>query len=253
MDKKILIYGNFDMYNNRHRKIIVDWKSKGYKIYVGLETDEYMQYKDKDPMLNYDMRMILLEYDPLVDFVFSRNSETQIMDDFNKYKPEFIIIDNNFRNKELCSDYKDISFKFEKIDFTDEIKGELINSNVVITYGTYDLLHYGHLNIFENAKSEGDILIVAVSSDEFNSRKNKKAYDSFASRIRNVSENKFVNYVIPELNWSQKKRDFKNLFIDTLVMGGDWKGKFDNLDSNIRVKIFDRTEGVSSTMLRKKQ
>ena len=101
----------------------------------------------------------------------------------------------------------------------------------VITYGTFDLLHYGHINLLKRAKQLGDYLIVVVSSDEFNLKeKNKVCYFNYEHRKNLVEAIRYVDLVIPETSWEQKKSDVKEYHIDTFVMGDDWKGKFDYLE-----------------------
>ena len=100
----------------------------------------------------------------------------------------------------------------------------------VITYGTYDLLHYGHINLLQRAKALGDYLIVALSTDEFNwNSKQKKCYFTYEQRKRLLESVRYVDLVIPEENWEQKISDVKEFKIDTFVMGDDWIGKFDFL------------------------
>ena len=99
----------------------------------------------------------------------------------------------------------------------------------VITYGTYDLLHYGHINLFKRAKELGDYLVVAVSTDEFNAIKGKKCYFPYEKRKLMVEAIRYVDEVIPETDWEQKVSDCKKHNIDVFVMGDDWKGKFDYL------------------------
>lgn len=121
----------------------------------------------------------------------------------------------------------------------------------VITYGTFDLLHKGHIKLLERAKQLGDYLIVAVSSDEFNERKGKKAYHSFEDRRLIVSSIKYVDEVIPENDWLQKVEDVQKYNIDIFVMGDDWKGKFDFLKDYCEVIYLPRTEGISTTKIKK--
>lgn len=123
----------------------------------------------------------------------------------------------------------------------------------VITYGTFDLLHYGHINLLRKAKSLGDYLIVVLSSDEFNLvEKNKKCYFSYEQRKSLLESIRYVDLVIPELSWEQKKSDVHKYNIDIFVMGSDWKGKFDFLkDEGIEVIYFDRTPEISTTKIKK--
>lgn len=123
----------------------------------------------------------------------------------------------------------------------------------VITYGTFDLLHYGHIEILRRAKdlSEGGKLIVAVSSDEFNALKGKKSHQSFAKRRANVEAIRYADQVIAEESWEQKKTDVAKHNVDIFVIGDDWKGKFDFLKELCEVVYLPRTPSISSTALRK--
>lgn len=123
----------------------------------------------------------------------------------------------------------------------------------VITYGTFDLLHYGHINLLRNAKSLGDYLIVALSTDEFNwEEKQKKCYFSYEQRKALLESIRYVDLVIPETNWEQKKKDVHEYHIDTFCIGNDWEGKFDFLrDENIEVVYLPRTPEISTTQIKK--
>lgn len=121
----------------------------------------------------------------------------------------------------------------------------------VITYGTFDLLHVGHVNILRRAKALGDYLVVAISTDEFNALKGKKAYYSFEDRKTILEAIKYVDEVIPENNWEQKIQDVKDHNIDTFVMGHDWEGKFDFLKDYCEVIYLPRTDGISTTKIKK--
>ena len=120
----------------------------------------------------------------------------------------------------------------------------------VITYGTFDLFHVGHLNILKRAKAQGDYLVVAVSSDAFNAGKGKKAYYSQEDRMEILKAIKYVDEVILEESWDQKIRDVKEHDIDVFVMGDDWKGKFDFLKDYCEVVYLPRTEGISSNKIK---
>ena len=123
----------------------------------------------------------------------------------------------------------------------------------VITYGTFDLLHYGHINLLRRAKELGDYLIVAMSSDEFNRiEKHKECYFTYEQRKALVESIRYVDLVIPEESWEQKKLDVHEYHIDTFVMGDDWKGKFDFLkDEGVDVVYLSRTPEISSTKIKK--
>ena len=121
---------------------------------------------------------------------------------------------------------------------------------VVITYGTFDLFHEGHLNLFSRARALGDRLVVAVSTDEFNAIKGKRSYFGYHSRARIVSSCRYGDLVIPETDWAQKRKDIHALGITTLVMGSDWTGRFDELSDICEVVYLPRTEGISSSIIR---
>ena len=121
----------------------------------------------------------------------------------------------------------------------------------VITYGTFDLLHAGHINLLRRAKELGDYLIVVVSTDEFNwNEKRKKCYFSYEERKKLVEAVRYVDLVIPEENWDQKISDVKEYHVDSFVMGDDWKGKFDFLKDYCEVVYLPRTEGISTTKIK---
>lgn len=122
----------------------------------------------------------------------------------------------------------------------------------VITYGTFDLLHYGHVNLLQRAKELGDYLIVAVSTDEFNwNKKQKKCYFSYEERKRLVESIRYVDLVIPEEDWEQKVQDVKEFKVDTFVIGDDWEGKFDFLKEYCDVVYLPRTPEISTTQIKK--
>lgn len=121
----------------------------------------------------------------------------------------------------------------------------------VITYGTFDMLHYGHINLLRRAKELGDYLVVAVSTDEFNKNsKNKYCYFSYEERKKMVEAIRYVDLVISEENWDQKREDIKKYQIDTFVMGDDWKGKFDFLEDICKVVYLPRTPDISTTKIK---
>ena len=121
----------------------------------------------------------------------------------------------------------------------------------VITYGTFELLHYGHINLLRRAKALGDYLIVALSTDEFNwNEKRKKCYFTYEERKLLLEAVRYVDLVIPEENWEQKKSDVKEYHIDTFVMGDDWEGKFDFLKDSCEVVYLPRTPDISTTQIK---
>ena len=122
----------------------------------------------------------------------------------------------------------------------------------ILTYGTFDLLHYGHINLLKRAKALGDYLVVAVSTDDFNELKGKKAYHNYETRKMMLEAVRYVDLVIPEENWEQKIDDVKKYDIDIVVMGSDWAGsdRFDYLKEYCEVVYLPRTEGVSTTKIK---
>lgn len=122
----------------------------------------------------------------------------------------------------------------------------------VLTYGTFDLLHYGHIRLLKRAKALGDYLIVAISTDEFNAVKGKKAYHNYANRKEMLEAIRYVDLVIPEETWEQKANDVKRYEVDVVVMGSDWEGsdRFEYLKELCEVVYLDRTEGVSTTQIK---
>ncbi len=122
----------------------------------------------------------------------------------------------------------------------------------ILTYGTFDLLHYGHIRLLKRAKALGDYLIVALSTDEFNELKGKKAYHNYEKRKLMLEAIRYVDLVIPENTWEQKKSDVLDYHIDVVVMGDDWAGsdKFDYLKEYCDIVFLTRTEGVSTTQIK---
>ena len=123
----------------------------------------------------------------------------------------------------------------------------------ILTYGTFDLLHYGHIRLLQRAKGLGDYLIVALSTDEFNEIKGKKAYHNYETRKQMLEAIRYVDLVIPEENWEQKANDVKEYHVDTVVMGSDWANsdRFEYLKELCEVVYLDRTEGISTTKIKK--
>lgn len=120
----------------------------------------------------------------------------------------------------------------------------------VITYGTYDLLHYDHIELLRRARSYGDYLIVGLSSDEFNEDKGKRSYFNFEDRRRMLEAIRYVDLVIAECSWEQKARDIVEFRADTCVMGDDWAGKFDDLRNLCEVIYLPRTPEISTTQIK---
>lgn len=120
----------------------------------------------------------------------------------------------------------------------------------VITYGTYDLLHVGHVNLLKRARDMGDRLILGLSTDEFNMGKNKEATASYDQRKKILECIRYVDLVIPESSWEQKKQDILDYNVDIFVMGDDWSGKFDHLREHCEVIYLPRTPEISTTKIK---
>ena len=123
-------------------------------------------------------------------------------------------------------------------------------NRVVLTYGTFDLFHVGHLNLLTRMAELGDRLIVGVSTDEFNAGKGKRTIIPYKDRAAIVSALGIVDEVVPEESWEQKRRDIETYGVDVFGMGHDWRGKFDDLEDVCEVVYLPRTEGISSTELK---
>jgi glycerol-3-phosphate cytidylyltransferase len=122
---------------------------------------------------------------------------------------------------------------------------------IVLTYGTFDMFHIGHLNLLQRLRALGDQLIVAISTDEFNALKGKKTLIPYEQRAQIVGAIKGVDLVIPEENWEQKIDDIRRLDVDIFAMGNDWEGKFDFLKEYCKVVYLPRTEDISTTEIKK--
>ena len=121
----------------------------------------------------------------------------------------------------------------------------------VITYGTFDLLHYGHINLLRRAKALGDYLIVGLSTDQFNwQEKQKKSYCTYEERKAMLEAIRYVDLVIPEENWDQKKTDVEKYHADIFVIGDDWKVAFDFLRDQCEVVYLSRTPEISTTKIK---
>jgi len=129
-------------------------------------------------------------------------------------------------------------------------KGDLL-PKTVLTYGTFDLFHIGHLNILRRLKACGDKLIVGVSTTEFNAVKGKTPVVPFEQRMEIVRAIRYVDEAIPERNWEQKRLDIAKYDVDVFGIGEDWRGKFDDLEDKVEVVYLPRTEGISTTEMKR--
>ena len=124
-------------------------------------------------------------------------------------------------------------------------------SKTVITYGTFDMFHVGHLKLLKRLSEMGDKVIVAVSTDEFNLGKGKKTLIPYQQRADIVASIRYVDQVIPEKSWEQKLSDVKRYNVDVFAIGDDWRGKFDFLEELCEVVYLERTKNISTTDLKR--
>ena len=160
-------------------------------------------------------------------------------------RPEYMKNSTPLLNK--LYNYFENSNKKIKIDFHDLFDNQL---KIVITYGTFDLLHFGHLEILKRCKSMGDRLIVGLSTDEFNKKKGKTSKMTYEKRKEFLESLSYVDLVIPETDWDQKAKDIKKHGASLFVMGNDWENKFDYLNEFCEVIYLERTKGISTTKLK---
>lgn len=120
----------------------------------------------------------------------------------------------------------------------------------IITYGTFDMLHYGHINLFRRARALGDYLAVGLSTDRFNTEKGKNCYFSYEERKTLLESLRFVDLVFPEDNWEQKVSDVITQGIDVFVIGDDWRGEFDFLAEHCEVNYLERTPEISTSTIK---
>lgn len=120
----------------------------------------------------------------------------------------------------------------------------------VLTYGTFDLFHWGHVELLRRSRNLGTSLYVGVSTDDFNAEKGKTSVFPFEQRLSIIQSSRFVDVAFAEQSWAQKADDIRRFHIDVFVMGSDWEGKFDFLEEYCRVVYLDRTPDISSTLVR---
>ena len=137
-------------------------------------------------------------------------------------------------------------------DFTNRVAGEYRGLKRVLTYGTFDLLHFGHIRLLQRAAALGDYLVVALSTDEFNEEKGKASFYDYKTRKEMLEAIRYVDLVIPEYSWDQKISDVRDYHIDTVVMGADWEGseRFEPLRDYCELVFLDRTPGISTTQVK---
>lgn len=188
--------------------------------------------------LNHDDK----NYKSLIQYITL--SEEVIDDNLSYYKSATmqelaVKIKNKYMLYELSNILSQIDFTFKRY-------------NTCITYGTFDLFHIGHLNLLKRIKAMCTNLIVAVSTDEFNTLKGKHCVIPYEQRAAIVASSKYVTKVIPEETWDQKKNDITQYNVDCFIMGDDWTGKFDYLTEYCDVLYIPRTPDISTTELKGK-
>lgn len=120
----------------------------------------------------------------------------------------------------------------------------------ILTYGTFDTLHYGHIELLRRARELGDWLAVGLSTDEFNTQKGKTSYFNYSQRREFLSAVKYVDMIFPENTWEQKRNDIIKYNIDVFVIGDDWRGRFDDLSDLCRVVYLPRSKNISSSLIK---
>jgi glycerol-3-phosphate cytidylyltransferase len=167
--------------------------------------------------------------------------------DFN-YGHKFVVCSGEYIAFRLYRAGTEINYGKNKNLFPKD-KGPFMKR--VITYGTFDMLHYGHVNLLKKAKALGDYLIVALSTDDFNLlEKQKKSYFNYEERKQLLEAIRYVDMVIPEKSWDQKINDIDEYRIDVFVIGDDWTGKFDFLKETCEVIYLQRTPEISTTLIK---
>lgn len=194
-----------------------------------------------DGFLSFILMQDTVKYNAFLQWI----SITEFIDnDVSQYKLKIISkLNDLFPNDAAAPDFASLLSLFDS---------SIKKYNTVITYGTYDLFHYGHLQLLKRIKEYCSNLIVAVSTDEFNKLKGKTCVIPYVQRAAIVNSIKFVNKVIPENTWEQKIDDIKKYKVDAFIIGNDWEGKFDYLKEFCDVIYLPRTKDISTTKLKEK-
>ena len=255
--KNCLTYGTFDVFHKGHERLLRRIKEQCETLHVGVSSDNWNSIKNKTSIQDEQTRLTTIKSLGFVDGTF--------FEDHNSFEESWVEKYNsgNFDALIMGSDHTgNLDYLIEKginIQYlprtqgisSSMIKEDLSKLKVGITYGTFDLLHYGHINILKEAKKGVDYLVVGISTDEFNEIKGKKAHESFATRKQNMLNTGLVDLLIIENEWDQKPKDMIKYNVVKFTMGSDWTNKFDDLASQTRkVYYAKRTEGISSTQLR---
>lgn len=258
------VYESFDSYietakQNTLNKIHFNWNDLSEKTYSNHSLIKTNKFKDAFEILEY------INKNSISKISFTDTSILGFSYDIKYYFPDielnYYIIDNyndecfekylhmyNYINHIYCPNI-DI---FNKINDSDicYIKKPTLSMIKIITFGTYDLFHHGHDNLLRRCKQISDYVKVGVSSDTFNKTKGKESINNIEKRIEDVKNNKYVDDVFVENSFEEKYQYVKESNVNLLVMGDDWKDKFDNLD--IMTHYFERTPDISTTELKEK-
>lgn len=259
--KKVFVPGVFDLLHEGHTNLLKKARKYGDFVVAGVITSKGVMLKNKVTSLTEEERFELLKASGLADLIIFTNST---VDSYRRIYREHDI-DIHLVGSDHIGTPKALELEKDgKMIYVDRTPGisstkiremtkERYKGVTVVTYGTFDYLHEGHLNILKKASEFGDRLLVGVSADYFNQIKGKPAskYNE-DERMKMVLKLPFVDEVFLEKSWEQKPQDFRKYGADVLVMGGDWKGKFDYFKSIIDVQYVNRTPGISSTQLRNK-
>lgn len=241
-----------------HENLLKRAREFGDFIVAGLISDEGVLLKNKVTSLDEEERYKLVKESGLADKVIMTDSTVSSYRGIYKdWDVDIHLVGDDHKNTPKALELEKDG-KIVYVNRTPGISSSILREKTkrekvgktVITYGTFDYLHEGHINILKKASELGDRLIVGVSADKFNEIKGKPiSRFNESERMKMVSELEYVDEVILEKSWEQKAKDFVKYTVDIFVMGGDWKGKFDYFNS-VLVKYIDRTPEVSSTLLR---
>lgn len=244
----VLVFLIFNKKINRDIRVLKKIRKTCKSLIVGLAPDEFIRSKSLTSKIKENERLILLKKKNIADEVFLFNKdEGSWKDDYKRYNGSKVIVDFS-----LVNNLVNLKKEFPVVDILTyrNIFHSKYSTGIILTYGTFDLLHYGHSIFLERIRKYGDTIIVGVSTDEFNKKKDKVSYESQEKRLSRILEIPFVSHAFLEKNWEQKKDDIEKYNISLVVLGKDWEEKYKGTKNFIFLK---RTRGISSTQLREKK
>ena len=271
----------FDKYNNTDMAELVSALKNVYSIYMGIKSSEEISATDQVNHLMTcikELKMIITELQCDRELLFTGAGIGDLILSGTNFQSRNFLQGYSFGKSNGRAKADRILVEGENtLSFIEEVmprnilkkmtvmnylkslyKGHSLSESPserrrVITYGTFDLFHHGHLELLRRARNRGDYLIVGLSTDEFNLIKGKQSVQTYEMRKQNLLALNFVDEVLPECSWNQKENDIISNNIDLFVIGSDWKGKFDHLEEFCQVEYLTRTEGISTTLLKKIQ